>query len=163
MIFLDMDGTLAKFYDKKNCIEKMYEENFFISLKPYKLVEYITELSKKTKIGIISACIKSPYCKVEKYAWIKKYLPFIKFEDITLCDTGENKAEIIRNKYPDCERYILIDDYSKNIFDWEKITDKNFIAIKFINGRNNKSGNNYKLKFQQRRQLRCILSRLGEI
>ena len=32
MIFLDMDGTLAKFYDKKNCIEKMYEENFFISL-----------------------------------------------------------------------------------------------------------------------------------
>lgn len=33
-LFCDMDGTLAKFYYKKNYLEKMYEQGYFENLPP---------------------------------------------------------------------------------------------------------------------------------
>ena len=48
-IFVDMDGTLAKFYYHKKCLEKMYEREYFLRLKPYKIVDYIRKLVRKGK------------------------------------------------------------------------------------------------------------------
>lgn len=54
--------------------------------------------------------------------WISRYLNNIPNENITLCRCGENKAEIIENKYSikidkDC---FLVDDYTKNLIEWGK-------------------------------------------
>ena len=42
-LFVDMDGTIAKFYYKKNCLEKMYEQGYFAKLPLYSMA---TRLNK---------------------------------------------------------------------------------------------------------------------
>lgn len=146
-LFFDMDGTLARFYEKPNYLEKMYEKGFFYGLKPYK---WVNELSTDNRIEweniyIISACIDTPYCRTEKLTWLRTYLPKLLPENILLCDVGENKAEIIANQLGDMvDDYEcwLVDDYSRNIYEWAT-EHPNFRAIKFVNGINNKSGRNY--------------------
>ena len=34
-LFVDMDGTVARFYEDNLCLEKMYEAEFFSTLLPY--------------------------------------------------------------------------------------------------------------------------------
>lgn len=148
LLFFDMDGTLARFYEKPNYLEKMYEKGFFFELKPYKWVQELNKDANRIdweSIYIISACVDTPNCRIEKLAWLRTYLPHLCPENILLCDVGENKAEIIANQLgdmvDDCECW-LIDDYSRNIYEWV-IEHPNFHAIKFVNGINNKSGRNY--------------------
>ena len=44
-LFLDLDGTLAKFNSKKNALERFdKEQGFFASLKPFKNINVINEL-----------------------------------------------------------------------------------------------------------------------
>ena len=121
-IFLDLDGTLAKF-NVPNALNRFdKEEGFFARLGAYKGIEKINELATKQELYIISA---SPNFQADwdKLVWIKKYLPNIKNKNITLCRLGENKAEIIQNRYGfkiDNTCYLL-DDYTKNLNEWEQI------------------------------------------
>ena len=47
-IFIDMDGTIARFYEADDCLEKMYEPGFFKDLKPYKkAIKLINKLHDK--------------------------------------------------------------------------------------------------------------------
>lgn len=58
-LFLDMDGTIAKFNSKRNALSRFEnEENFFLSLKPFKYIEEINRLVKENNnvdVFIISA------------------------------------------------------------------------------------------------------------
>lgn len=162
MIFFDMDGTIAKFYHDKQCLEKMYERDYFFALKPYKLAEYVNELASKRKdIYILSACIDSPYCEQEKRDWLRIYIPNLPESHYIFTKTGEDKATIIEEKLgkPTSTR-ILIDDYSKNIFDWES-KGRKYVAIKYLNGMNNKSGKVYSLKAKTIKQIKSLLSFYG--
>ena len=119
--YYDMDNTLALFSikgEETETLEKMYEKGFFRNLP-------IMENSMETlsalmfdghEVFILSACIDSPYCKQEKIEWIEHYLPFIPKENIILVPIGTNKAEHIGN----VENSFLIDDYKKNLVEWEK-------------------------------------------
>jgi 5'(3')-deoxyribonucleotidase len=116
-----MDGTLADF-DGAGGVEKMNEKGFFENLLPYpKAIETLAAISEiSTEIFILSACIPTEFCKTEKLTWLKKYLPFIKDENIVLIKVGQNKAsEFIRatNTTIDEGDY-LFDDYGKNLKDW---------------------------------------------
>lgn len=147
LIFFDMDGTLARFYEKPNYLEQMYEKGFFFGLKPYKLVEQLNNDNHLdwNNIYIISACVGTDYCRAEKVAWCQHYLPKLPLHHILLCDVGENKAEMVGDHLGDATDDIecwLVDDYSKNICEWEMYAPT-FNAIKFKNGINNKSGRNY--------------------
>ena len=124
-LFLDLDGTLAKFNSKRNALQRFdKEENFFSSLKPYKHIEYINSLIKSRKdleVYIISA---SPNLNadIDKITWVNEYLSNRDKDHICLCRLGENKAEIIGKKLhrhigKDC---ILLDDYTKNLQEWTK-------------------------------------------
>lgn len=121
-IFLDLDGTVARF-NVKNALERFDKEiGFFANLKAYKGIEEINELAKNGQIYIISASPNEQADK-DKMTWIKQYLPNVKIENITLCRLGENKAKIIESKYKmrikkNC---ILLDDYSKNLVEWESV------------------------------------------
>ena len=119
-IFLDLDGTCAKF-NVKNALKRFDNEvGFFANLGAYVGIDFINELAKRGNVYIISAS-PNQQADSDKMIWIDKYLNNIPVENITLCRVGENKAEIIQNKYnmeinEDC---FLLDDYTKNLTEWE--------------------------------------------
>lgn len=118
-LFIDLDGTVAKF-NVRNALERFdKEKGFFAKLGAYVNIEVINELAKSNQVFVISA---SPNVQADndKLLWLSQYLPNIKSENITLCRLGENKAKIIENKYQmtiDNNCYLL-DDFSKNLFEW---------------------------------------------
>ena len=116
-----MDNTLAIFSRKgkeNKSLESMFEQGFFLNLEIMENVSATLEkLAKKGySVNILSACINSEHCKKEKIEWIRQYLPFIPASNIYLCDVGVNKAEFIG----DVKNSLLVDDYWKNLVDWEK-------------------------------------------
>lgn len=119
-IFLDLDGTLAKF-NVPNALERFdKEEGFFSKLGAYKGIESINELAKNNNLFVISASPNEQADK-DKMIWIEKYLPNININNITICRIGENKAKIIQDKYNITinEQCYLLDDYTKNLIEWE--------------------------------------------
>ena len=120
-IFLDLDGTLVQFNVERALERFDKEKGFFANLEAFKNIEIVNELAKKGNLFIISASPNEQADK-DKMKWIKKHLPNICLENITLCRIGENKANIIENKYniKINESCYLLDDYSKNLFEWLK-------------------------------------------
>ena len=118
-LFIDLDGTVAKF-NVKNALKRFdKEEGFFAKLGAYVNIEVINELAKTNKVFVISASPNEQADK-DKLVWLSKFLPNINSANITLCRLGENKAKIIESKYnitinEDC---YLLDDFSKNLFEW---------------------------------------------
>ena len=140
-LFLDLDGTLAKFNSKKNALQRFdNEKGFFATLKPYKYIEVINELacSGLIEVYVISATPNEQADK-DKLIWIKKYLNQIKENNICFCRLNENKAKVIKDKLNitiDKECYLL-DDYTKNLIEWKNL---NGIGIKRLTSlANNKS------------------------
>ena len=159
-LFFDMDGTLARFYEHRNtCLERMYEKGFFAGLKPYKLAAELNEFGDKydcwDKIYIVSACVSTDYCFAEKLAWLRQHLPHLQEDHIILCAVGSNKAEVVELFCGKGGEKWLVDDYGANIRDWEQ-HGKDFSAIKFINGINNKKGNYYKYKARTMERIAAI-------
>lgn len=119
-VFLDLDGTLAKF-NVRNALERFDKEvGFFAKLGAYKGIEIVNELAKTNQLFIISASPNEQADK-DKMIWIQKYLPNVSIDNITLCRIGQNKAQIIEEKYSikiDNNCYLL-DDYTKNLNEWE--------------------------------------------
>ena len=118
-LFIDLDGTVAKF-NVRNALERFDKEiGFFANLGAYKGIEAINEMALLKNVYVISASPNNQ-ADIDKMIWLNKYLPNIPKENITLCRLGENKAKIIENKYNliiDSNCYLL-DDYSKNLFEW---------------------------------------------
>lgn len=120
-IFLDLDGTLAKFNIPNALKRYETEKGFFARLGAYKGIEKINELAKAGNIYIISA---SPniYTDMDKKSWIKKYLYNIPKENILLCRNGMNKAYYIQSilDIKLNKSCYLLDDYTKNLREWEE-------------------------------------------
>lgn len=121
-IFLDLDGTLAKF-NVRNALERFESERgFFARLGAYKGIEVINEMAKKGNVYIISAS-PNMYADLDKKIWIEKHLNNIPKNNIVLCRLGENKAKAIKEKLGiiiDNNCYLL-DDYTKNLTEWEQL------------------------------------------
>ena len=138
-LFVDMDGTVAKFYYKKNYLEKMYEQGYFENLPVYSIAKDIDELAKQdtcVQVYILSACIDSPYCEQEKMAWLFKNMPNIPKEHFIFTKVGESKKEKASKQvatWQNCVN-ILLDDYTLNLEQWQ---GQDCMSIKFLNGINN--------------------------
>lgn len=121
-IFLDMDGTLARF-NVKNALDRFaVEKGFFANLLAYKGIEKINEMVENGNIYIISAS-PNEQADNDKMTWLNKYLPNLNKDNIIFCRLGENKAEIIENKLNikiDKTCYLL-DDYTRNLKQWETV------------------------------------------
>jgi 5'(3')-deoxyribonucleotidase len=118
-IFLDLDGTVAKF-NVKNALQRFDNEiGFFAKLGAYKGIESINELAKSGIIYIISASPNEQADK-DKQEWLDKYLPNVPQKNITMCRLGENKARVIESKYSITisQECYLLDDYTKNLLEW---------------------------------------------
>ena len=119
-IFLDLDGTLARF-NVRNALKRFAtEKDFFANLKAYKNIEEVNEMAKTGNVYIISAS-PNAQADIDKMKWIEKYLFNIPIANIIICRVGENKAEIIKSKLNIMidETTVLLDDYTKNLTEWE--------------------------------------------
>lgn len=165
-LFVDMDGTLAKFYYKKDYLEKMYEKGYFENLPLYAMankIDAFAQLDSCVNVYILSACINSPYCEQEKVAWLLKNMPNINPKNFLFTKVGESKAQKIALSVDNIENHIniLLDDYTLNLELWENNDHKNMIGIKFLNGMNDttKSWQGYKIKTFK--QLEKIIQKLA--
>lgn len=156
-IFLDLDGTLAKF-NVRNAIKRFaIEEGFFAKLGAYKGIENIDELAKNGNVYIISASPNEQADK-DKQTWIDKYLPNLPKANICFCRLGKNKAKeieknlnIIVNK--EC---ILLDDYTKNLVEWESVGG---VGVKRLTSvADNKSGKWKGLAIRNLRELAGVVT-----
>lgn len=118
-LFVDMDGTLARFHDQANYLERMFEKNFFRDLEPFEnMVEGIRQfiqLHPDVDVYILSAKVdgEPPYCEGEKHAWLDKYLPEIPPERRIFTKMGHRKAEFIQGSLTKDD--YLLDDYNKGL------------------------------------------------
>ena len=132
-LFLDLDGTLAKFNSKRNALKRFDNEiGFFANLKPYKYIEFVNTLalSGEVSVYIISATPNEQADK-DKLTWINKYLNNIPKENICFSRLNENKAKVIKDKLNITidNNCLLLDDYTKNLIEWQNL---NGIGIKRI-------------------------------
>lgn len=137
-VFVDMDGTLARFHDEDKYLERMWEEGFFEQLKPFdNAVDTVKALASDPNIEvfILSAAIEGepPYCVAQKHAWLDKYLPEIDKSHRIFTGVGENKAELIPHGIRASD--VLIDDYNKNLDEWQTFGGH---SIKFVNNINHR-------------------------
>lgn len=138
-IFVDMDGTLARFHDEVKYLERMWEEGFFKELKPFEeIVDSIHILKRDNpdaEIYILSAAIEGepPYCQQQKHEWLDKYLPEIDRSHRIFTEIGKPKADYIEGGISSTD--ILIDDYNKGLEEWEKCGGT---AVKCVNNINHK-------------------------
>ena len=122
-LFLDMDGTLARFHDvDKTFIEAMWQPGFYTGLKPFvNMVEGIKTFIKDhpdVEVYVLSAVLDTepPFVVDEKNAWLDHYLPEIPAERRIFTRAGENKADYI-GAIGDGD--FLVDDYNKNLHEFQ--------------------------------------------
>ena len=146
-IFIDLDGTVAKF-NVRNALKRFdNEEGFFAKLNAYVGIEIVNKLANNGNIYIISASPNEQADK-DKMIWINKYLPNIPKANITICRIGENKAKIIENKYlmkidNNC---LLLDDYTKNLNEWESLGGKGIKRLTSVSDNSRGLWKGYTLK-----------------
>lgn len=149
-IFLDLDGTLARF-NVRNALERFDKEvGFFANLLAYKGIEVINELALTNQLFVISAS-PNDQADNDKMIWLEKYLPNIRQENITLCRLGQNKAQIIQSKYNIVinEECYLLDDYTKNLNEWESFGGKGIKRITSVSDNSTKKWQGLELKHLQ--------------
>lgn len=137
-VLFDMDGTIAQFYENKECLEEMYSGTYFKYLTPYGNVLMAAKMLIENgyEVGIISACVTEK-SKEEKLFWLHYYLPEIKSENILFCDFGADKAKEYTAQGGELSHTILVDDYTKNLVEWETAGG---ISVKLRNELNGTNG-----------------------
>lgn len=80
--------------------------------------------------------------------WIDKYLPNINVENITICRLGQNKVRIIQDKYNITinEECYLLDDYTKNLNEWESFGGKGIKRLTIVSDNSTKKWKGLTLK-----------------
>ena len=76
-LYVDMDGTLARFYEQAFCIEKMHETGFFRELSPYSnavgaIKQIITSHNEEVGVCILSAAGNEQIIQ-DKIDWLMKH------------------------------------------------------------------------------------------
>ena len=118
-LFVDMDGTLARFHDEVHYLERMFEENFFHDLAPfYEMVDGLKVFMQQhpdVEVFVLSSKVdgEPPYCEKEKNEWLDKYLPEIDKAHRFFPRVGTPKASVVpggvtKNDY-------LLDDYNRGL------------------------------------------------
>lgn len=135
-VFIDMDGTVARFHDERDCLERMYERGFFLNLEPFRSVvagvEQIKHYCKDVELWVLSAAVNDT-CIREKDMWLDIHMPYISAEHRIYTGIGEDKSEQIPGGIAQSD--ILIDDYNNNLEQWRRAGGKSIKLVNNINDR----------------------------
>lgn len=146
--YFDMDGVVARYqreaYTGENPIWLRKNQHYFKDLEPdRKMLEVIDRVHQRsrytgehiyllTSIPMNGAIFNEHFH--DKISWAKTWFPYLDIDDILISVTSKRDAvEYIQN-HQLSENDILIDDYNKNLFDWQH---NGGISIKYCNGLNN--------------------------
>lgn len=137
-LFIDLDGTLAKF-QSVNTMETLYEEGYFLNLEPIQnvidAVKLVLQQQPELPVYIMSSVLSdSKYALKEKNLWIDKYLPEIRPENRIFPPCGANKLDYVPGEISIYD--YLLDDYTQNLNQWEPPAK----GIKLLNGINGTKG-----------------------
>lgn len=137
----DMDGTLFEWIPQE-CLEILYEKGYYRSLDSITNMQILINqlISYGYEVYVGSAYLSdSQYALDEKKFSILKDYPEIGLKNCIFCDYGKDKTQFVQ-KYFDSEinkKMYLIDDYSKNLFKFQKGGGH---GIKVMNGLNGTKG-----------------------
>ena len=133
-IYVDMDGVLAK-WNPYASIEDTFTKGYFLNCRADDLmITVVRELAKKYEVAVISHAYQNGLAESEKLQWLQNnrlgdlehiFIPY-----------GE-----IKQNYAVCDQEIavLIDDFSKNLMQWEDGW-YGYLGIKYYNGINGNKG-----------------------
>ncbi len=128
-IYVDMDGVLAK-WNENASEEETHKKGYFISreaeLSALSLVRLLKDAGMD--VNILSSVYQDNHSVEEKKEWLD--MNGLKDIPRTFVPYGEAKRD-----YVERGDNILIDDYSRNLRQWE---EEGYTAIKFMNGINNR-------------------------
>ncbi len=135
VVFFDMDGVLYEF--NKVSVEETFKKGYFANLAPQpNMVGLLKSLhAKGVDVCILSSVYTQGSAKADKITALEK----ANLDDINciFVPYGESKKSYIDSMYKNHIK-ILIDDFSPNLFDWER-EDLN-VGIKCLNGINGTNG-----------------------
>lgn len=141
-VFFDLDGTGAAFNICAK-MEDLYKKSYFFNLAPLSSVTTIRTMAKSRpeKVYILSSFLEdSMYAYAEKIAWVRKHIPELPESHIILVPSGMSKRDYVKFYFGEVsESDILVDDYTKNLRDWEE----EGTSVKFYNGINGKKGSKH--------------------
>ncbi len=134
-VYVDMDGVQAV-YGFEDSVEEMSRPGYFRNRPVHdNVIELMRKLEEnpRFKVSVLSAVFEDSHSENDKKLWLEKqglgdvsriFVPY-----------GENKADYVSHD----GKNILIDDFSKNLFEWEQ-NGENFIGVKFLNEGNGTKG-----------------------
>lgn len=121
-VYFDFDGVLARYYWGKDYETKIE------SLPPEPMVGVAKMLVELGCDVAVCSAVADAFEEKVKREWLAKNLPEVK--SLFFPKKGTNKSQFLKNHEDD----ILIDDFSKNLHEW------NGVGIKYLNGINNTHG-----------------------
>ncbi len=131
VIYCDMDGVLAK-WDTRDKPEDTHKPGYFLAREEERKISDLLHILKKMgyEVSILSAVYTNGYAVKEKEAWLDQH----GLADIprVFIPYGGDKSDYVAKT-----KNILIDDYSKNLHQWEK---SGYVGIKYMNGINGSKG-----------------------
>jgi 5'(3')-deoxyribonucleotidase len=131
-IFVDMDGVLVPF-DTTKSIEEVAKPGYSLGLpKMENMCKALKELSKYYNVRILSSVLHDTAIR-DKREWLRNNFNEDFAFDALFVPYGTSKNDIIK-KISDKSRMFLIDDFSKNLHEWEGV------GIKVYNGINGSNG-----------------------
>lgn len=132
-IFIDMDGTLAVWQREKS-MEEVCSPGYFLDLRPIDNMIFAAKklLRDETKEIYVLSHVLSSRAEDEKNKWLDTYLPEIDRKHRIFVPCEQKKEDNL----PGGKRCkdVLLDDYTKNLKEW------NGIGIKVLNGINGTKG-----------------------
>lgn len=130
-IYFDMDGVLAK-WNADASLEDTFERGYFRKREvEWKIKKVIRELyDEGYPVHILTAAYVEGTAVSDKMAWLDKQelgdIPAI------MAAYGSRKSDFVPGG-----RHILIDDFTRNLFEWE---EDGHVGVKFYNGINGTHG-----------------------
>ena len=140
MIYVDMDGSLARFYENAGCLEAYTEPGFFANLKPYEnMVAAVDMLSSIAYTSVLST-VPNLTAADKKKDWLKQNMTGVREGRIK---TFFNRADSTKEEYvrflqsgrPLKRTDILLDDFSRNCVGWENAGGTAVKLLNELNGR----------------------------
>lgn len=127
-IFFDMDGVLAKWQENES-IETVTTEGYFFNLPAvFNVVEAVRMIMRSntdTEVFILSSVFQDDHSIDEKNAWLDNHnLREIDDAHRLFVPYGTSKSAFLGQKIGWKKSDVLIDDFSKNLFDWHGIAIK---------------------------------------
>ena len=130
-IFIDMDGTIAKFHPEKS-LEEVASAGYFKRVEPIsQVINGIKALFTlpEIEIYVLSSVFNDDHSISDKNEWLDTYFP-VPRDHRLFVPYGTSKSQWLKEIMGINPKDVLVDDFTKNLRQWHGI------GVKILNGIN---------------------------